>query len=79
MDHVEWCIDGTLTMLVEALGKNAWSWIHNRDSFTCTLVILSLSEAPSQDDVVQKEQKQGVGWNCNGRLGSAMNNLNNYK
>ena len=79
MDHVEWCIDGTLTMLVEALGKYAWSWIHNRDSYTCTLGILSLSEDSSQDDVVQKALKQGVGWNYMSRLGSATNSLNSYK
>ena len=54
MDHVERCIDGTLIMLVQALSKHAWSWIYNRGSSTCTLGILSLSEAPNQYDVVQK-------------------------
>ena len=48
-------------MLVEALGEHAWAWIHNKDHSTCTLGILALNEVPSQDDVVQKAQKQGVG------------------
>lgn len=34
-------------MLVEDLGEYAWAWIHNKDSSTCTLGMLSLSEDPS--------------------------------
>ena len=79
MDHLKWCIDGTLTMLVEALGKHGWSWIHNRDSSTCTLGILSFSEVPSQDDIVKKALKQGVGWNCMSHPRSVRNSLNNSK
>ena len=60
MDHVKRCVDGALNMLVEDLGEHACAWIHNKDSSTCTLGILSLSEAPSQDDVVKKALKQVV-------------------
>ena len=61
MDLVKRCIDGALNMLVEALDEHAWAWIHNKDSYTYTLGILSLSKDPSQDDIVQKALKQGVG------------------
>ena len=61
MDHVKRCLDGALNVLVQALGEHAWAWIHNKDSSTCTLGILSLNESPIQDDIVQKALKQGVG------------------
>ena len=51
-----------------------WNPHYVGESPSWTLGTMSLTEAPSQDDIVQKALKQGVGWNCIGRLGSATNN-----
>ena len=79
MDHVdEILMEPLLCWWKPSVNMHGHGSIH-RDHSTCTLGILSLNESPSQDDVMQKSLKQGVGWNCMSWPRSATNSLNSYK